>query len=449
MVQSSHFRKPDRLINLSTAPADSRSMKYVVVISMFFLPLLSAADESRSQIGPGRPYPARKVDTELVETNMSARRANAWKVFQRVIHPVRVAPGVAPVPRFFTWYDEDEFLSIFTTLFNDLTPEEKKARKPFDESRIQAIMTQKVSQRNFPARWSAHALEGRNKRNRFHKLPTGLKGPTFELFSPAFIEHYLRNYAAVEKCSYTFLSELPGEWVSPDPDNFSPCFDHEFPADAVMMKTIWIERGHVSVAFSTDDQAMTDTLAPLSPSSPFGTIFPAQPVDTNTLTPKDIFTMRTTEGKVYQLFASHMVTKEVRKWVWSTFWWSDKPTIDYGADRPSWLNARYAGWHNYKMCTTVDFSERDREPASHTQHTHPTLSRSIAATAEQMKGFTWCANPYLEGSFAKTNCIGCHQGAPTAMQFEYQQTRQNFPSDFVFSFGTFQNAIMWGMSENR
>ena len=58
---------------------------------------------------------------------------------------------------------------------------------------------------------------------------------------------------------------------------------------------------------------------------------------------------------------------------------------------------------NYKMAVTVDYQERDSDPAA--VQCYPSLAEVLQATSAD--GFTWNSNPYIEHGRgnARTNCI--------------------------------------------
>jgi len=390
----------------------------------------------RGHVGPGQPFRARNVDSERLENDMRARRKHSWKMFQQVTRPVRTKSRII-VPLFDTWYDEEEFAKIFKKLFSSLSPEEQTKRVPFSEEQIEAAIAD-ADLGPSARRWIPKKSGFRQRKA--HQLPPGFSGVGRTLFSPEFLKHYLRHYAQVAKCTNRFITTVPADFIPENPENFTICFDEEFPVDAVMLKTVWIEKGSSAMAFKSDETVMSTIL-----SQPvFDQPWPAKKLDSNTLGDDDIFTVKTSYG-TFQLYAMHVVSKEVRQWVWSTFWWSPEANSNFGEDRPRHLHNRFAGWNHYNMCTAVDFVEHDSNPGRHYRRSHPSLSRVLSAVSKEMGTATQCANPYLEGLFAKTNCIGCHQNSPLPMLFETQQVRNNFPSDFPYSFDTFRNLIQMGM----
>lgn len=90
------------------------------------------------------------------------------------------------------------------------------------------------------------------------------------------------------------------------------------------------------------------------------------------------------------LVGFHAATRELPNWVWTTFWWHDRPDEGpYGSDRPP----RVRGvWRHYLMDVAYDM-DRPREHDS---------SPRIAF------------NPYLEGGIpggVHSNCMTCHRRA--------------------------------------
>ena len=130
-----------------------------------------------------------------------------------------------------------------------------------------------------------------------------------------------------------------------------------------------------------------------------------------------ILTIRLQNGDTYRLVGLHIMTKELRHWIWITLWWSDTPDLDFGADRPAdFLTGLDPVWGNYKMAVVVDYTEEDRDAGRHYPE-HPTLQAALRATPGPI---TWASNPYIEHGRgnARTNCIGCHQHGGARVAFD-------------------------------
>jgi hypothetical protein len=235
-------------------------------------------------------------------------------------------------------------------------------------------------------------------------------------YSPQVMSHVLGNYAHVAAC----LARI--DRIAPDaepvaPDNFTDCFDAELPIGAALVKAQWrrAELGFKLPTFDTSPAALERRFAA-------GGDW-AQGDGEDDPGAERIHTVRLANGNVYRLVGLHIITKELRKWLWVTLWWAPDGTTDFGADRPAALAADPIFRH-YKMCVVSAHEEHDpAEPA----------------------GPTWCSNPYLErgAGNARTNCIGCHQHAGTSLLPETILTdfpsdgrtemRRNFPADYLWA----------------
>jgi hypothetical protein len=92
-------------------------------------------------------------------------------------------------------------------------------------------------------------------------------------------------------------------------------------------------------------------------------------------------------GDRIALIAMHITTKEIKNWVWATYWWHDNPDGGiYGTFRPTAVKGK---WRNFLMDVAHDFyqpTEFDGSPNS-------------------------VYNPYLEARFQNgvaSNCMSCH-----------------------------------------
>ena len=65
-----------------------------------------------------------------------------------------------------------------------------------------------------------------------------------------------------------------------------------------------------------------------------------------------------------------------------------------------------------------------------------------------MKGYQWCANPYIETDMSRTKCIGCHQGSPIEANPGVlgKQINTNV-GDFSFSIPTNREAFLKVLAE--
>lgn len=159
-----------------------------------------------------------------------------------------------------------------------------------------------------------------------------------------------------------------------------------------------------------------------------------------------IYTMTLPSGPSYRLAGLHIRTRELEHWLNITLWWSPDASSDFGADRPSSIEALGAPWTSYKMCVAIDFDEGDPAPSGGFDDDAPTLA---AALAEVHDDASWCSNPYIDAApgLLRGNCVGCHQHAmgeraPGEIALDEvrfpnggrSRTRNNEPADGFWSF---------------
>jgi hypothetical protein len=158
-----------------------------------------------------------------------------------------------------------------------------------------------------------------------------------------------------------------------------------------------------------------------------------------------IYTVKMSDVSTFRMPALHLVTKELREWLWITIWWSPEPDGDFGADRPDAITRLGGPWKNYKMAVVTAYEEKDPDPRGGFTGS---LGDALAATYQGVGKPTWTSNQYIErGAYnAQTNCIGCHPHAGTSLSSESiladtekfpeagrTKVRKNFPADYVFA----------------
>ena len=155
-----------------------------------------------------------------------------------------------------------------------------------------------------------------------------------------------------------------------------------------------------------------------------------------------------TDGSTFRMPALHLITKELREWLWITIWWSPEPDTDFGADRPAAITQLGGPWKNYKMCVVTGYEEKDPDPTGGFPTGKGSLGDALKATYKGVGAPTWCSNQYIERGThnAQTNCIGCHQHAGTTETSESilqapdkfpeasrTKLRKNFPADYLWA----------------
>ena len=404
----------------------------------------------RKIVGAAQPYPADlslRARTADLAGSMKARRAAAWKSLANVWRPVALAEqkvqvaGATPtLPLFRTWYGKDDYERVFGKMYAGLGPEGRKARRAFTPDLVtQAEDANAKDQGSFSDDDYAARVKGVSDQ----AFVDGLGGNARVAYSPGFVEHLLGQYANAYAC----LARLPTiDPLAPpaSESNFAPCFAQEFPVAAALVKASWW-RAEFGMKLPTHDTSAATLAARRAGTSDAGG-WGAGEGEADP-TGDEIYSIATSDGSRYRMAAMHLVTKELREWMWITAWWSPEPDTDFGADRPAEVRDLPGPWKNYKMCVVTAYEEGDADP---TGGFDGTLGDSLAAVHEGKGGPTWCANPYLErgAKNAQTNCIGCHQHAGSAVVTGTEavlaadarfpksgrtKLRANFPADYVWS----------------
>ena len=391
----------------------------------------------RSELGRAAPYPAIKLDPEEVNSNAQLRRQHAWDMLKKSTELVTLASdptGQTKVPRFLTWYERGEVRPLAETLYRE---NPQGVTRGFSDEAIEKVMAEHFKAKTLDPDLFEHDPDtGSN----VHASTAGT------LFSESMLAHYLRNAEDIINCD-----PFDGiDWVQLKADgesrSFSPCLKDEFPTDSVMIKARWRRVSESNTVFTRDfptDSATIDKLF-VSPAE-----LGQMPSDRVEVDAGDMYVIKDSRGDRWALEALHIVTKEVDEWVWATYWWSSTPDKDLGADRP----AMDGSINNYKMCVATTFNEEDVNPGDRfaDEELAHVLNRMAdpAGVMETIKGTAaWCANPYIEGSFHKETCIGCHQTAGKGGFGPNYQEEVSFPGDFTFAFSTFSSILEFAKEQN-
>lgn len=405
----------------------------------------------RKAIGKAVDYPAdrsMRAKLETLESSQKARRAAAWEAVARALTPIKIAAPVtassgapATVPMFRTWYGRDDFERIFGKMYADRTAEDRKARRPF---------TAADTKRAFD--FNATSLGASSDKDFFDRVSLvsedtsvqGLGGNHRVSYSPGIFSHLLGEYGAVAACLPKLDSIKPDDEPA-SPTNFAPCMTSEFPVNAALVKMSWHRANfgseHLPMpTYETDAQTVKAKMSGASDQGGWG-----RGVGTADPDEASIYTVSMSDGTRFRMPAMHLVTKELREWLWITIWWSDKPNEDFGADRPAAITALGGPWANYKMSVAVSYEEKDPDPRGGFEGS---LGDALEASYAGVGKPSWASNPYLERGApnAQSNCIGCHQHAGTSETSESilqapdkfpeasrTKLRKNFPADYLWA----------------
>jgi hypothetical protein len=411
----------------------------------------------RRALGPAKAYPAEhytEADAEKFATSKKARRELGWHVLAKALQPVKIAaqpetespaPRTKPlpartIPLFRTWFGGDEIDRMFAKMYGDLGRDRRLARAVPDKSEIDAIFD-----------WNSKSLGPSSETEYFARLQQitdqqgidGLGGNARVAYSPGYVKQYLGDYPAISDCKVDALTVDTAP--KSEETNFTNCFSHEFDSDAAVIKASWRRND----ALVTAGLPVVDTSAATLAKRLSGELdkggWNMKGLPNKKAGPADAYSVTLSDETGYSLVGLHLMTKELRHWVWVTIWWSDKPDEDFGQDRPEEIKALGAPWNNYKMCVVTDFEEKDPDPRGGFEGS---LGDALAAVHGKT---TWCSNSFIEKGEhnAQTNCIGCHQhaGDTNALngvltdekKFPFsgrEQIRKGFPADYSWAFAT-------------
>lgn len=414
-------------------------------------------EQERRAVGKAVPYPADTYgaeDEERFRTSKKARRELGWKVLAKALAPVKIAAQTgtsvetksgATIPLFRTWLGGDELDRMFAKTYGDLGKERRLAKEIPTEKEVADVFAWNANGGSGPASEAEYFVRLQQVTNQ--QGIDGLGGNGRVVYSPAYVQQFLTDYPAISGCEgklTTFSIDTP---PIDEKTNFTNCFSRELPPDAAVSKMSWRRNDELV----SGGLAVQDTTAATLAKRMAGTLdeggWQAKNLPLAKAGPDEAYTVKLSDETGFSLVGLHVMTKELRHWVWVTVWWSpsDKANDDFGQDRPEEITALGGPWKNYKMCVVTDFEEKDPDPRGGFDGT---LGDALAAVHGKA---TWCSNGFIEKGAhnAQTNCMGCHQHAGDigaldkllvdGVKFPEQgrlQVRKGFPADYSWAFAT-------------
>lgn len=408
----------------------------------------NATPIDRLLLGQASAYPADpaiKANAATFDSSMLERRKMAWGIIEKVITPVTIGGKTSTqttnevassqkLPRFQTWHAREEVLPMFDRLFRGLSESDRAARAPFPETAIAGVFPWNAERATSLASFTQERLDQRRAELQTAAGLASLGKDQRVLMSPEYVTHLFDSYRQMLDCKTTDPVAPGVTPVEPaDSAAFAPCLKGEFPDAAVAVKTRWMPSTSAIPVYDTSAAGLRTRLENGTfPDQGDGALVNPDP--------SQVYTMQLTPDTTSRLVAFHIMTKELRDWVWITVWWSPTPNEDFGADRPASITGTFA---NYKMCVVTAYDEKDKAPGTG-------LPKSLADAVDAANDgpATWCSNPYLETAehSAKTNCIGCHQNGGTPETTETilaqdakfpdhsrKRVRSDFPADYAFT----------------
>jgi len=372
------------------------------------LPLLQIQPELYQGVG--------SIDQLTLAADFRQRRQLGWQIGWQIFGPAKQQQGFGfTVLHDFasvwqTWYSKDEI----ERLLQKISPSDEITEFGLTPEAALALIR----------------TVARTKAPDFDPAP--LSGG-FQQFSPAaynldYALHILQNFRKIATCPVVtneLMDTLPVSLAS-----HSNCLP-EFPPHAVMMKLAWGEANNNGAdgpyyegpIKDLGETGMTNVLKHSSDWLDAGTY---------QLNQKNAYMLRTPDSqKYYVLKGFHIVTKELKDWVWISFTWQPEPEKGFGQDRPEYIRGAY---RHYIMGITVHELEMDPTPGlgADGRPLFPNLSGAFKEFSNKGHTISWNSNPFIEGPDSTSNCISCHQGQFATGKFGPHLKRKHFPFDYTF-----------------
>lgn len=221
-------------------------------------------------------------------------------------------------PLFRTWYTDSDLQRLFRRLLQVQTPEERSVRAPFSSEAIEEAFVWNATNRDVV---SDAQLDSKVTTVTGSANAQALASNFRTVYSPGAVRHMLRNYGRLVDCYRGVVVDDPSAEPTSD-TNFTSCLSEEFPADAAIVKTTWVS-GDPGAEMPIYDMS----------ASAIGTRLRGEIDDsgrgrgTRKATPNaaSMYTVAFDNGKVYHLSGMHLVTKELRHWMWTSIFWGPNP----------------------------------------------------------------------------------------------------------------------------
>lgn len=352
-----------------------------IIVTFLLVPFTSFVTADDNYIGIGEEYffPANETSLEHARSSddIVTQREHMWKLWLAIN---KEAPSGGPIWE--TWFSADHV---------------------FRPESVREII------RNPSLKFE--------KPRQFIGLPSGgTEAVGQSQFASVLFNEEAHNFIRTEKL---FLSSTLNNLNQSMTDSGIPISERDishFPPDATVLKTVWLiakanSRTPIPVWDFTPTQANQDG-NPVSTWSrqvmvdTTGIYIPPDTIDggRRVVSIEDFYSVEVTSTNVPRganpgdkmiLVALHVTTKEIKDWVWGTFWWHDKADLGPFAFNK---NQKIKGvWRNYLMDVAFDSD----------------LPREFDGSANAVM------NPYLEAGFEmglSSNCMTCHRKSAWPIQ---------------------------------
>jgi len=370
--------------------------------------------ESWSHVKPEPYIGVGELDSIELAADFSLRRKIAWQISAEVLAPAKQQTGFGFIVEnnltslWQTWFSRDDIEYLLDTI---------DSNSAFTGSGLTESAAQKL-------------LSSIQRPKSPNIDPAPLTGG-FQLFSPAvynsdYVLHILQHFRSIAACQAVTVKLMDTPLA--DKASHSNCMV-EFPATSIMKKLAW---GEVKFQ-SANGLCYKSNVKDLSPSGVHQVIANSGAwVERGEycLDKTNAFTMSDGD-RTFVLKGFHIVTKELKDWIWISFIWQPEPDIGFGSDRPDSISDVYS---NYIMLVSVNELEMDPSPGNGMNNLPLfTGSKKLFLNYRNKKEvITWNSNPFIEGPDSTSNCISCHQGIFATGKFGPNIERKHFPYDYTF-----------------
>ncbi|WP_062564958.1 hypothetical protein [Pseudoalteromonas shioyasakiensis] len=365
-----------------------------------------------------------ELDSLQLAADFSLRRKIAWQISAEVLAPAKQQAGFgfvmenSPASLWQTWFSRDDITYLLDAIDSNVALTDSGLTEIAAKKLLTKI--QRLKSPNFD--------------------PAPLTGG-FQPFSPAvynsdYVLHILQNFRSIAKCSPVSIKLMDAPLTNKA--SHSNCMA-EFPPTSIMMKLAWGEaKSQNDIGFC--HKSDVKDLSPIGVHEVIANSSEWIKKGEYCLDKKNSFMIRDGE-RVFVLKGFHIVTKELKDWIWISFIWQPEADKGFGSDRPDNINDIYT---NYIMLVSVNELEMDSSPGDG-MNNFPLFSGSkklFLSYRNKSKLITWNSNPFIEGPDSTSNCISCHQGIFATGKFGPHTERKHFPYDYTFGTQNRESILM-------
>ncbi|MEM6957523.1 MAG: hypothetical protein AAF411_15130 [Myxococcota bacterium] len=167
----------------------------------------------RWSVGRASAYPAHEtLSAGELYASVAARRALGWSVVERTVEEVELASAAGSVPRFMTWYDQDDIRRVVRFLRRRVSERGGAGLEGIDEQDLDDAFAFNEQSVRTLATWPEERLEAFVSAADTVERQRGLGGISRTLFDPLAARHLARSASRIASC------EVPSPGASGEPE---------------------------------------------------------------------------------------------------------------------------------------------------------------------------------------------------------------------------------------